>query len=68
MWNLALTLMEEYGLRVFENRVLWRVDGPNGEEGTEGWRTLHNEELIICTFHQIIIIINHFCRILTMVC
>jgi hypothetical protein len=30
---------------VFENRVLTRVFGPNGDEVTGGWRKLHNEEL-----------------------
>jgi hypothetical protein len=35
----SLTLREEHGLRVFENRVL-RRDGVTG-----GWRKLHNEDL-----------------------
>jgi hypothetical protein len=30
---------------VFENRVLWRIFGPNRDEVTGGWRKLHNEEL-----------------------
>jgi hypothetical protein len=30
---------------VFENRVLRRIYGPKGDEETEGWRKLHNEEL-----------------------
>jgi hypothetical protein len=30
---------------VFENRVLRRIFGPNGNEATGGWRKLHNEEL-----------------------
>jgi hypothetical protein len=30
---------------VFENRVLRRIFGPNGDEVTGGWRKLHNEEL-----------------------
>jgi hypothetical protein len=34
-------------LRVFENRVLRRIFGPNREEMTEGWKNLHNEELHI---------------------
>jgi hypothetical protein len=39
----SLTLREEHGLRVFANRVLWRIFGPkrDGETG----RKLHNEEL-----------------------
>jgi hypothetical protein len=30
---------------VFENRVLRRIFRPKGDEVTEGWRKLHNEEL-----------------------
>jgi hypothetical protein len=37
--------MEERGLRVFENRVLRRIFGPNRDEVTGEWRRLHNEEL-----------------------
>jgi hypothetical protein len=32
-------------LRVFENRVLWRIFGPKRDEVTRGWRKLHNKEL-----------------------
>ena len=32
-------------LRVFENRVLWRIFGPKRDEVTGEWRKLHNEEL-----------------------
>jgi hypothetical protein len=38
-------------LRVFKNKVLRRICGPKKEEVTEGWRKLHNEELVICTLH-----------------
>jgi hypothetical protein len=31
--------------RLFENRVLWRIFGPKGNEVTGEWRKLHNEEL-----------------------
>ena len=41
----SLTLREERGLRVFENRVLRRVFGPKRDEVTGEWRKLHNEEL-----------------------
>jgi len=41
----SLTLREECRLRVFENRVLRRVFGPNREEVTGEWRKPHNEEL-----------------------
>jgi hypothetical protein len=33
----SLTVREEYGLRVFENRVLRRIFGPKGEEVTGRW-------------------------------
>ena len=32
-------------MRVFENRVLRRIFGPERDEVTGGWRKLHNEEL-----------------------
>jgi hypothetical protein len=41
----SLTLKEEHGLRVFENRVLRRIFGSKRDEVTGGWRKLHNEEL-----------------------
>jgi hypothetical protein len=41
----SLTLREEHRLRVFENRVLRRIFGPNRDEVTEEWRKLHNGEL-----------------------
>jgi hypothetical protein len=41
----ALTLREERRLRVFANRVLRRVFGPERDEVTGEWRKLHNEEL-----------------------
>jgi hypothetical protein len=40
-----LTLREEHGLRVFENRVLRGIFGPKRDEVTGEWRKLHNEEL-----------------------
>ena len=30
---------------MFENRVLWRIFGPERDEVTWVWRKLHNEEL-----------------------
>jgi len=41
----SLTLSEEHRLRVFENRVLSRIFGPQRDEVTGKWRKLHNEEL-----------------------
>jgi hypothetical protein len=43
--NFSLTLREEKGLRVSENRVLSRKFGPKREEVAGGWRRLHNDEL-----------------------
>jgi hypothetical protein len=40
----SLTLREEHRLRVFENRVLRRIFGPEREEDRL-WRKLHNDEL-----------------------
>jgi len=40
-----LTLRDECRLRVFENRVLMRIFGPERDEVTGEWRKLHNEEL-----------------------
>jgi hypothetical protein len=40
----SLTLREEHRLRVFENRVLRRMFGPNRDEVTGEWRKLHNGE------------------------
>jgi hypothetical protein len=41
----SLPLRDERRLRVFENRVLRRIFGPNRDEVTREWRNLHNEEL-----------------------
>jgi hypothetical protein len=41
----SLTLREEHGLRVFENRVLRRIFRPKRDEVTGEWRRLHKEEL-----------------------
>jgi len=41
----SLTLREERGPRVFENRVLRRVFGTKRDEVIEEWRKLYNEEL-----------------------
>jgi len=41
----SLTLREERRLRVFENRVLRGIFGPERDEIKGEWRKLHNEEL-----------------------
>jgi hypothetical protein len=38
-------LWEEQRLRVFENRVLRRMFGPERDEATGEWRRLHKKEL-----------------------
>jgi len=40
-----LTLREEHGLRMFENRVLRRIFGPKRDLLKRKWRKLYNEEL-----------------------
>jgi hypothetical protein len=40
--KLDLTLREEHRLRVFKNRVLRRILGPEKVEVTGEWRKLHN--------------------------
>jgi hypothetical protein len=47
----SLTLRERHRLRVFENRVLRRIFGPNRDEVIGGWRKMHS--FITCTFHQV---------------
>jgi hypothetical protein len=41
----SLTLRKGCRLRVFENRVLRRIFGPQRDEEAREWRRLHNEEL-----------------------
>jgi hypothetical protein len=41
----SLILREEQRFRVFQNRVLWKICGPNREEMVGGWRKLQNEDL-----------------------
>jgi hypothetical protein len=41
----SFVLREGLRLKMFENRVLKRIFGPNRDEVTGEWRTLHIEEL-----------------------
>jgi hypothetical protein len=43
--NWSLILREQYGLRIFENRLLSRIFGPKRDEVIREWRRLHNKEL-----------------------
>ena len=51
---MSFTMRKEYRLRVFENRVLRRMFGPNRYEVTGEWRKLIMRSLMICTPHQIL--------------
>jgi hypothetical protein len=43
-------LREEHRLRLFENRVVRRIFGPNWGKATGDWRKLHNGELnVLCS-------------------
>jgi hypothetical protein len=46
-------LREEHRLRVFENRVLRKIFGPKRDDVAGEWRRLRNEELMLCSSHQI---------------
>jgi hypothetical protein len=50
---LSLTLREEHRLRVFENRVLRRIFGPNRDEVTGEWRNYIMRSFITCTLRQV---------------
>jgi hypothetical protein len=41
----SVPVRQEYKLRVFENKVLSKIFGPNRYGVTGGWRKLHTEEL-----------------------
>jgi hypothetical protein len=41
----SLILREEYRLRVFENRVVRRISGPERDVVKGEWRRLHIQEL-----------------------
>jgi hypothetical protein len=45
-------LREERKLRVFENRMLREIFGPQRDEVTGEWRRLHNEKLYDLTPQQ----------------
>ena len=47
----SLTFREELRLRMFENMVLGRIFGPNGDEVIGEWRKLRSEELNDLNFY-----------------
>jgi hypothetical protein len=52
---LANSSSPSYTLRLFEDRVIRRIFGPNRDEVRGEWRKLHNEDLRILYSSQIII-------------
>jgi hypothetical protein len=56
--NWSPTLREAHRLRMFENRVLRKIFGPQRDEVIGGWRKLHNEELhnLYCSLSIILMI------------
>jgi hypothetical protein len=57
-------LREECRLKVFENRVLRRIFGPERDEVTGEWRRLHNKELyaLYCSLNIIRVIASRRLR------
>jgi hypothetical protein len=54
-------LRGERRLRVFENRVLRRIFGPERDKVTGEWRKLHNEELNdLCSLPSIVRMVSDF--------
>jgi len=45
--TMSIKLNEEHGLRVFENRVLWKTFESKMDEVTADWRKLHDKEFTI---------------------
>jgi hypothetical protein len=41
----SLTLRAKHRLRVFQNRVMRKIFGPERDKVTMEWRRLHNDEL-----------------------
>jgi hypothetical protein len=52
--TLSLTLREERRLRMFDNRVVRGIFGPQRDEVTGEWRKLHEQKLNDLYPHQIL--------------
>jgi hypothetical protein len=50
-----LSLRQQYRQKTFENRVPRKLLWPKRDKLTAEWRRLHDEELAICTPHQILV-------------
>jgi hypothetical protein len=46
----SLNTSGEHRLWVFENRILLKIFGPEGDKVTGGWRRMHYEEF--CNLHS----------------
>jgi hypothetical protein len=49
---------EEHRVRVCENRVLKNIFGPKMDEVTREWIRLHKRSFMICTPHQILLMVS----------
>jgi hypothetical protein len=60
----SLTLTERESLKVYENRVLRNIFGPEGQEVVEEWRRIHSKELYDIYFspHIIRVVISRIMR------
>jgi hypothetical protein len=54
----SLTLREEHGQGVFENKLLRTIFGPQRDEVIGGWRKLHDELLDLYSLLSLIRIIK----------
>jgi hypothetical protein len=49
----SLTLRQEYGLKIIQNRALRRIFGPTRDEMVRGWKKLHNDERRLHTMKRV---------------
>jgi hypothetical protein len=59
--TLSVTIREEYGLRIFKNRLVRKMHEPKRTEVTGGWRKLPNDSFMVCNWLPSIWVIK--CRI-----
>jgi hypothetical protein len=51
----SLTLRAEHRWRVFDNRILGRIFGPERHDVPGSWRIFEMKSFVICTLHQILL-------------